>query len=666
MAIYNNLKVVPLTADKRPNMAGSWKDSNYKYEDIKNMQNAGVIIPAGFVVCDFDDEANAKKAIEIITALKLRTIITKTTRGCHIWFKLPKNNINNIVSQVTDTQTLCGLRVDLRINSYLMVKQNGKVRDFVYKNVDSLEEVIEIPFIFWPNKTGSQDRYDLLGLRNGSRTNTLHSYFCHLQNYKLLWGFPRETRKKIIINSLVIINKFLLEEPLTDSELFKEVLHNGEVNEPNEEIKFEAKEEAPVFAASEINTNKIAEELTAKFRIKNYNGELFHYNDGYYQNYGSLTKLKKAIYELYPSLSNFQIREIVERIQLIGYIEKINENPEVLNLANGRYHTRLHIFVGHDSDAIETQRIPVNYEENITSNEQIDKYRLELFGSQEMVNLIDEITGYIFLRNLSAQKLFVFWGGAGSGKSTYLNIIKNLVGDENRSSVSLVNMTENKYANSLMVNKLLNTIDEVDSTKTLKSADNVKILSCGQDLYVEQKYREGFNTKIYATQIIALNDPIKIHDEALMDRLLIVPFFNRYRNTSRQINENKIYDFTCSEAGKSYLFGKAMEGLQKLQNNNFKFTVVKEVEDAKKLFIDDDVADDDVAKFLEDFGINEDNITEFGTTNGITEVYRGWCIINKKVFIGSTKFKNRVEEILNVEIKKVRINGTRDSRFVAL
>lgn len=668
MAIYDNLILVPLSADKKPNMTGSWKNSNYRYEDIKNMQNAGVIIPAGFVVCDFDDQAHAEKALEIITASKLRTLVTKTTRGIHAWFKMPRNNVNNIVSQVTDTQTLCGLRVDLRINSYLMIKQNGQMREFVYKNVDSLDEVDELPFFFFPNKTGSQDRYNLLGLKNGSRTNTLHSYFCHLQNYKLLWDFPFEARRKIIINSVVVANRFLLEDPLSENELFREVLHNGEVSEPDREVKFEEKEQAPVFVG-EADVNKIAEELAEKFKIKNYNGDLYYYDDGYFQNYGSSLKLKKAIYEAYPYLTNFQIREVVERIQFISFVEKTNENPEIINLKNGRYHTRLHVMVGHDSDVFETQRIPVTYDESITSHEKIDEYRLELFGSQEMVDLVDEITGYCFLRNLSAQKLFIFWGGAGSGKSTYLNVIKNLIGDENRSAISLANMTENKYANSLMVNKFLNTIDEVDSSKHLKSEDTVKILSCGQDIFVERKYKEGFNTKIYATQIVALNDPLHIEDEALLDRLMIIPFVNRYRNTDKQLNENNIYEFACNEDGKSYLFNKAMQGLKRLQNNNFKFSTVKEVEKTKKLFIHlDEVAadDDDVAKFLEDLKINEENIVEIGNANEIAEMYRNWCIANKKVFIGSTNFKNRVIDILNVEIKKVRSNGRRDRRFVAI
>ena len=65
-----------------------------------------------------------------------------------------------------------------------------------------------------------------------------------------------------------------------------------------------------------------------------------------------------------------------------------------------------------------------------------DKTFNKLVNDHELRNLFEEILGYTLFRRNEYGKFFILTGGGSNGKSSFLKILRSLVGDTNTSSVA--------------------------------------------------------------------------------------------------------------------------------------------------------------------------------------------------------------------------------------
>ena len=141
---------------------------------------------------------------------------------------------------------------------------------------------------------------------------------------------------------------------------------------------------------------------------------------------------------------NSQIIDVDEQLKLLAEREpsEINTNPYIINLKNIFFDVAENKIKPHTPEYVSTTQLNANYEEAAVC----PNFRKFLYtvteGNFEQINLIQEIIGYLLILVTSAQKCFIFYGKAASGKSVLLNVITELLGKNNVSNVALQNLSD--------------------------------------------------------------------------------------------------------------------------------------------------------------------------------------------------------------------------------
>lgn len=143
---------------------------------------------------------------------------------------------------------------------------------------------------------------------------------------------------------------------------------------------------------------------------------------------------------------------------------------------------------------------------------------------KELRNLIEEMIGYCLFRRNSFEKAFILTGNGANGKSTLLEIIERMIGEENISSVALEELDE-RFKTYQLEGKLVNIGDDI-SNNYIEDNSTFKKLSTGQKVNVERKGKDPYDLENYSKLIFSANELPRINDltDALKRRLIFVPF----------------------------------------------------------------------------------------------------------------------------------------------
>jgi P4 family phage/plasmid primase-like protien len=122
---------------------------------------------------------------------------------------------------------------------------------------------------------------------------------------------------------------------------------------------------------------------------------------------------------------------------------------------------------------------------------------------------------------------FLWLSGSGrNGKSTYMDILREIVGIENTTAVMLEQFDNENYL-EMMNRKLLNVSEESDQNKIPSSVlGTLKALCAAGKVMVSQKYEKPFVMKPTAKLVFASNNQPSIGNaqQAIASRMIVVPF----------------------------------------------------------------------------------------------------------------------------------------------
>src|SRR3990170_3577435 len=117
---------------------------------------------------------------------------------------------------------------------------------------------------------------------------------------------------------------------------------------------------------------------------------------------------------------------------------------------------------------------------------------------------MQEWVGYCLWRNYEAQKAMLLIGEGHNGKSTAINLIKALLGIKNISCRSLQELELNRFAKADLYSELANLYPDL-SDQALKSTGTFKMLTGGDPITAEYKFRNGFSYINYAKLTFSCN-----------------------------------------------------------------------------------------------------------------------------------------------------------------
>lgn len=183
----------------------------------------------------------------------------------------------------------------------------------------------------------------------------------------------------------------------------------------------------------------------------------------------------------------------------------------------------------HTKENYITKKSPTFYDENAKAPAW-DKFLMEVFGTQEMVDYIQRVLGYCLTGDTREQCVFIFHGNGSNGKSTLVNTVLRIIGTDYASQLNSTTITERKEntANNdvaaLQGIRMVSCI-EVGSGKRLNE-ELVKQFT-GQDrIRARFLYKEAFEFEQQFKLIIAANHrpEVRGQDHGMWRRVRLVPF----------------------------------------------------------------------------------------------------------------------------------------------
>lgn len=602
------------------------------YEEVKHLREFAGILDGETILLDFDDEVQAQKAFKIVQDMKLKCCVRKTGRGMHIFFK------NRTVDRCsTATRLACGLRADIKVgrNSYAIVKHKGQERPILYDS--GVYE--EVPRFFTPLSSP----IELMNLKEGESRNTnLYKYILPLQKHE----FSKEEARQC----LNIINQYVFDEPLPESEM-QTILRDESFME----------EVTPAFFDKKTFLfDKFAEYIRDKASIVKINGRLHIYRDGVYVD--STDYIENAMITIIKSLNDTKRKEVLKYLNLL-ILDNVEPSPaRYIAFKNGVLDIFKNELLPFSEKLILTNKINFNYTPGAYS-ELVDSTLTKLAcGDEEIRALLEEAVGYCFYRRNELGKAFILVGdgtrekGASNGKSTFLDMVKTLLGEDNICSLDLADLNR-EFHNAEVFGKLANIGDDIDDGYIPSSAVFKKLVT-GERIQVSKKYQDPFGFSNYAKLLFSANEIPKIKDRggAIQRRLVIIPFLAHFSKNDpdyRPFIKYELQEPECIE----YLIQLGVQGLRRVLENNC-FTESNKVQIQLEEF---EETNNPLVGFFKE---NPELEVENQTNTSIYSLYTEYCLANNHHPLSKIAFSKQIKLRFGVEMVHKHIDGKTQRVFI--
>ncbi len=235
---------------------------------------------------------------------------------------------------------------------------------------------------------------------------------------------------------------------------------------------------------------------------------------------------------------------------------------------------------------------------------------------------LQEIAGAFALGYVKREELYIVIGGGGNGKSTYFNLLFKVFGDYAGmvSSEALVTSTKNKDPElAELRGKRFILAAELEEGRRLDTG-MIKKLSSTDPIQAAKKFKDPFYFSPSHSTVLYTNHLPKVgaRDGGTWDRLVIIPFNARFRNTQ---NEVKDYASVLYEKCGGAVLTWIIEGARRYIQNNYR---ISQPECVKKAIADYKNSNDWLADFISECCEVGPGLKE--SAGRLYEGYRAYCL----------------------------------------
>ena len=309
----------------------------------------------------------------------------------------------------------------------------------------------------------------------------------------------------------------------------------------------------------------------------------------------------------------------------------------VLDLENG--------FLRQTADLVITNIIPHDYHAD-AYDEAADKFldRISCGRAEVRANL-EETIGMCMYRSNEFGQCPVLIGSGSNGKSTFILALRNVLGNENVSSLD-INIVGKQFQAGRLLGKLANLGDDISNERLNGDVLSVfKKVVTGEWIYSDVKNGEGFEFKPYCTLVFSCNEFPSLGDssEGMMRRLFPIPFEAAFAKTDPDYDP-RIWEKLTSSAAAEYLVRVGVEGLRRLIAQNGMTPNGKSDALAGEVRADND----SVLSWVEDEMHDGDYFAD-AVIAWRYESYKAWCESSGLRPFGRQKFTRKINERFELE-----------------
>jgi putative DNA primase/helicase len=226
--------------------------------------------------------------------------------------------------------------------------------------------------------------------------------------------------------------------------------------------------------------------------------------------------------------------------------EVLDTDKMLLNVLNGTIDLRTGELREHRREDYITKLAPVNYNPKALCPKWLEFLHLIMCGNMGLIDYLRVLSGYCLTGDVGRRKIDIFFGGGHNGKSTFLQVIKTILGDYAMQADPELLLVKPKgthptYLADLKGKRFAITI-ETEEEKQMAAA-RVKWLTGGADtirarkLYEDAKEFEPTHKIILATNYKPV---IKDTTSGLWGRIALIPFNHIFAEKDQIKNYHEI------------------------------------------------------------------------------------------------------------------------------
>lgn len=597
-------------------------------EDVADLDEYAGILGAEAILIDVDDAETSDLLFQIVQDFELKCRVYQTTRGKHFIFKNPEG----LVEKSWTKKTLAlGITTDAKVgrnNSYAILKFKGVERPIIYDTPE--DKIQELPLWLTPVKCNQ----DFLKMGKGDGRNTaLYTYILTLQSE----DFTKEEARECIR----LINRYVLADPLSDREL--EVI-----------LRDEAFQKPVFYNGSTFLFDRFARFIKNNNYIVKINNRLHIYKGGIYT--PGDAQIENQMIKLIPNLRRAQRSEVLAYLEIMIEDEIKTTNPAIIAFSNGLYNIVDGTFRDFTPSIVITNKIPWAY--NPAAYSALLDHTLDRLACDdpEVRALLEEMVGYCMYRRNELGKAFILIGDKSNGKSTFLHVVKNMMGNENIASLDLKELGD-RFKTAELFGKLANIGDDIGD-EFIANASIFKKLVTGDQVNVERKGKDPFEFINYSKFLFSANVIPRIKDKtgAVQRRLTIVPFDAKFTPNDADFRPF-IKDELCEQEPMEYLIQLGLAALKRVLINN-QFTTSSRVQGQLDEYEENN---NPIIGFINEVGA--DWIANEATKT-VYRRYKEYCIANNFQALSAIEFSRQVCKRCGFKTKQLWVKKEKTSVFV--
>ena len=274
-----------------------------------------------------------------------------------------------------------------------------------------------------------------------------------------------------------------------------------------------------------------------------------------------------------------------------------------------------------DPDYFSFNVLPYDFDENAESETWNDFLKDIFEGDEESIILLAQWFGHVLVPDMSLHKQMFFFGPPRTGKSTTLEALASMLGENNYAAASYRDLNES-FGFEDLPGKLAVVMGDDDSLSR-KETDRVlafiKNVTGGGLTKINKKFQHKYTARLCCRFTLAMNElpPFTDNTKSLIPRTLVLSFDNSYIGREDFSLPGKLR----KEAESGKLINFALRGLMSLHQNGNRFTEPKH---SKEILRDFSEQVSPITEFIEDC-IDTSDPQSTLPTNFLYDVWQWWC-----------------------------------------
>jgi putative DNA primase/helicase len=229
-------------------------------------------------------------------------------------------------------------------------------------------------------------------------------------------------------------------------------------------------------------------------------------------------------------VANQTVNEVVGKVRRLSGVDdprELDTNPHRLVVENGILNLHTGKLGEYTPEEYHQTRLPVAYDPD-AEPKAIDDFFHDIVADRD-VGTLYSLVAHTLYKEYAAEKAAMLLGDGRNGKSVFLDLVEQFLGEHNVAERSLQELAEKQFAANNLQNKLANVQSDM-SDEAVKDLGTFKKLTGRDTMVADVKYETPVTFENYATLMFAANRMPAMEEDthALWRRWVYVNFPNTF------------------------------------------------------------------------------------------------------------------------------------------